>query len=361
MITKRFRRGFTLVELLVVIAIIGILIALLLQAIQKVREASRRATCLNNLHQLALAFENVEGAIGRFPATCRVRRDAQTRKISDMNNFPNTGWSWCVDVLPYIGHESMHDSLEIQRGYPTEEIGDLTHPHTAAMGTAVGTFLCPSFSGKSHVNPETEREAITNYKAMSATHIESYLQATPQDSEGLYGTRSIHPDGAIYPGSKHGHNAFSKDGDSNTILLVETTEQYRARWMIGTEAALVGLPVSDMGGAGFFEKTLRYYHPRNYMPNQWGQNSTIDPDDNRTYLNWRYEETPYIDPVASDPKNASTDLDDSEPFRGPDSDHTEIVNHVFVDGSARPISIDTDSAAYMFWITKNGGDIPSPP
>jgi len=320
------------------------------------RPASYRAKCLNNMHQLAIAFENFEGAWRRFPASCRVEKDPETGQVSAMNGMPGTGWSWCVDLLPYLGHGALHSTLDIQGGYPTEAMDDPTHPNMVAMGQSMDISICPAFAGDRYVNPKTERETITNYKAMTATHIESYLAATDQPAKPLYGEADIHPDGAIYPGSKHGHTAFAGDGYSNTILLAETTEQYRSRWMIGTEAAVVGIPARDLGGKRFFDKKSAYYHPRGYTPDKWDSETTIPAKYNRTYLNWDYEETPYYDSVAE--RGASDDFDSNAVFYGPSSHHPGVVNHVFADGSARSISVDIDAAAYMFMITRAGGDSP---
>ena len=110
---KRRGRGFTLVELLVVIAIIGILIALLLPAIQAAREAARRATCVNNLKQLGLAFHNFHDAIRRLPPSCGVTKDA-AGQITDED-----GWSFLVYLLPYMEGNALYETLYTIRVFET--------------------------------------------------------------------------------------------------------------------------------------------------------------------------------------------------------------------------------------------------
>ncbi len=93
--------GFTLVELLVVIAIIGILVALLLPAVQSAREAARRVQCLNHLKQLALGCLNFESAMGAYP-----------RGNAPGGSFPNGGnSSWMLQVLVYTEESNMYDRV----------------------------------------------------------------------------------------------------------------------------------------------------------------------------------------------------------------------------------------------------------
>jgi prepilin-type N-terminal cleavage/methylation domain-containing protein/prepilin-type processing-associated H-X9-DG protein len=122
---SRRRPGFTLIELLVVIAIIGILIALLLPAVQKVREAAARSQCTNNLKQLALGCQNYQSAYGVLPPA-RVARDAYA--------------TWPVLIMPFIEEDNIYKLWDIHEGYaPTTK-----QPNDGARQALVKTFFCPS-------------------------------------------------------------------------------------------------------------------------------------------------------------------------------------------------------------------------
>jgi len=343
----RRNRGFTLVELLVVIAIIGILIALLLPAIQAAREAARRAACLNNLKQIGLGYQNMESALKRFPTGVHVTRTGG--QINSLN-----GWSWCVDILPYMEGKAIYDNLDLLATLPT----DGTPGPVQALGAIIGELHCPSFSGTQYVDITTENAAITNYKALAATCRESLLFANvgaQPTGTGYFATASKHPDGVIYPGSKHGISQIS-DGSSRTALVCESAEQNVARWTVGVETVVVGLP----GSPTFNTNGTPYWHPVGYTANAFWSNTTIAPSANKTYLNHDYIAAIYDDGgIANAAQNAGADSGRTIE-KGPSSDHSGVNNHMFADGSVHSISTMIDAALYMFVITRNNGDpVPS--
>ncbi|MDA1052309.1 MAG: DUF1559 domain-containing protein [Planctomycetota bacterium] len=123
------KRGFTLVELLVVIAIIGILVALLLPAVQAAREAGRRMQCGNNLHQLAIAAQNYHDTFRAFPSGFIL---------------PNKVL-WSGMLLPQLEQNTIYDSLNFSASWASG-------PNAAACATLLSVFRCPSAPVAEHTN-----------------------------------------------------------------------------------------------------------------------------------------------------------------------------------------------------------------
>ena len=123
--------AFTLVELLVVIAIIGILVAMLLPAVQSIREAARRTACTNNLRQIGLATVMFHDANDAFPPA-RTTTPGPRLRIS----FRNGPDSWFVRILPFMEQDNLFKEWDLHDVYRNQS--------TIATSTPVGSFLCPS-------------------------------------------------------------------------------------------------------------------------------------------------------------------------------------------------------------------------
>ncbi len=123
------RPAFTLIELLVAIAIIGVLIALLVPAVQKVREAAARAQCLNNLKQIAVALHSYHDAKKVFPPGYQA-----TVPYSDGASDTTPGWGWAAFILPYLEQAPLQAQLNFRQ--PVQ--------NSPAIQTVLKIFLCPS-------------------------------------------------------------------------------------------------------------------------------------------------------------------------------------------------------------------------
>lgn len=138
----RRQHGFTLVELLVVIAIIGILVALLLPAIQAAREAARRIQCSNNLKNLALGMLVHHDSVGHFPAPITMPPGTTYEPLLDNRLFSN----WAIEILPQIEQQALFDQFQID---PLTRLYDRNNPDINRTGreTELSVMLCPSDTG----------------------------------------------------------------------------------------------------------------------------------------------------------------------------------------------------------------------
>jgi len=149
----RDRRGFTLIELLVVIAVIAILIALLLPAVQKVREAANRTQCANNLKQMGLAFHNYHSTYGKFPfGHTSLPDDVNTGAwgTANPNNPYYRAQGWATVLLPYLEQDNKFRALSASNskiwGYPTLTATDLSDPNSAWYNLAqLLNYKCPTY------------------------------------------------------------------------------------------------------------------------------------------------------------------------------------------------------------------------
>ncbi len=138
--------GFTLVELLVVIAIIGILVALLLPAIQAARESARRAQCTSNLKNVALALLNFHDAHKQFPTAVSVRPNASNPSqpgTDDILSHNVMFRNWATDILPYIEEQSTRDAFTLNFTTPLRVAAN-----KAPRGVEIPVMLCPSDLGR---------------------------------------------------------------------------------------------------------------------------------------------------------------------------------------------------------------------
>jgi prepilin-type N-terminal cleavage/methylation domain-containing protein/prepilin-type processing-associated H-X9-DG protein len=218
-------KGFTLIELLVVIAIIGVLLGLILPAVQKVRAAAARIQCANNLHQLGLALQNYENTYGHFPCGY-VTGGPYTRgywnppypcppnPYLNEPRYAQQGFSWIARILPQLEQDNLYRKIDWTQ-WPWYQ----GEPYYTTNGILLKVVQCPA-------DPRASQVWTNGWKSAALT---SYL--------GVSGTNQLAYDGILHVNSRVNLVAVTNgDGSSNTLLVGErppSTHLQFGWWMAG--------------------------------------------------------------------------------------------------------------------------------
>ena len=217
------RSALTLVELLVVIAIIGILIGMLLPAVQQVRESARRVSCQNNMRQIGIGLANFHSSLGRLPVGCLEWR------VSSGNERQ---LAWSAYLLPFVEGSNIYDQLDLGLAFDAPE-------NAAAASAKVPVFNCPSVA---------EVQLTEDARGRS-------------DYGGIFGERITSPNnppkGTMLIDRAIGYSEIL-DGLSNTIVVGEDAGWPDGEWINGRN---IFDQAFGINAAPDFENDLRSQHP----------------------------------------------------------------------------------------------------
>ena len=333
------RKGFTLVELLVVIAIIGVLVSLLLPAVQTAREGARKMSCSNKLKQIALALQNFETAQTHYPSSWRPVRDEETGSID--------GWSAQAQLLPYLEEISLHTNIDFDQSYNITKIGDVR-----LSSYRVPTFLCPSEIGdevrlKYDENGEIPPEP-KHYPLNYGMNVGVWFVYSPSERRG--------GGGAFYPDSRLQARHY-RDGMSNTIALAEVkawTPYYR-------NAALTDPSMPSVeaicGLGGEFKPNTGHTEWVDGRSHQTGVTSTFTPNTRVICIEKDQQgEVQQFDVDWNNQQEGNSSMVSTYAAVTARSYHSGGVNVVLMDGSVHFVSNDVELAIWRALSTRDGGE-----
>jgi prepilin-type N-terminal cleavage/methylation domain-containing protein/prepilin-type processing-associated H-X9-DG protein len=315
MIHSQRRSAFTLIELLVVIAILGILVGLLLPAVQKVRESANRMKCQNNLKQIGLALHNYHDGNLVFPTGWTFA----------------TSWGALSHLLPYIEQDNLFKQIDFTRG-----IYDPVNLPVTMM--PVNMFLCPS----DFANPMPSLGGATNYCGNAGNHPVFVI------ARGL-NANDPPPNGMFYTESKNLNFASMYDGSSNTALYSER--------VLGDGNMGIVSPLEDVFNGPNASPGRPATPDEAYA---WCQSVDITNPANQFPIfmgaPWAHGQHNY---QHISPPNARSCgwLPSLRATMAASSRHSSGVNVAFGDGSIRFISNSVDLSAWRAMGSRNGGEV----
>ncbi|MDR0703529.1 MAG: DUF1559 domain-containing protein [Planctomycetaceae bacterium] len=232
-------KGFTLVELLVVIAIIGVLVGLLLPAVQAAKEAANRMRCANNLKQMGIAFHNYHDTKQALPA-----------------GWNDLGFCWNGAILPFIEQEPLFATLVFSEnnGDPTNNgnWNQANSRNAAACGTPISTYQCPTFTLPYQVNDQVPHRGVSSYIANSGSWAAADSAADITTTMGLTVVAKqcipLHywQQNGVFYGCSETRFSGVTDGLSNTFFIGETPTDYSfAKDGCGMDHWYIGCPQAD--------------------------------------------------------------------------------------------------------------------
>jgi prepilin-type N-terminal cleavage/methylation domain-containing protein/prepilin-type processing-associated H-X9-DG protein len=357
--------GFTLVELLVVIAIIGILVALLLPAIQAAREAARRTQCKNNLRQIALACLNHESTHKAFP---HGGWGWHWMGDPDRGFGPQQPGGWIYQATPYLEEEVV---FSVGKGLP---VGQKAQELKKQMAAGIATFICPtrrSLTTLPAVNPDgqyadgpgrspnnaaaPDRLAKTDYAINGGKRAVPDTWPNPIPGSGPPNATDCGPGG--FP------NCVLSPGGTTVADVLKEIMGVRAGGGINPDLAFTGVSTRFTGAkmaqitdgtsktalAG--EKALlpRWYETGYGDPPDWKGN---DGDNSSMYQGYDKDNTRWIGPV---PQQDADNMGDHASRFG--SAHSGGINLSFCDASVQTISYDIDEDVWGSYGSRNDGKI----
>jgi prepilin-type N-terminal cleavage/methylation domain-containing protein/prepilin-type processing-associated H-X9-DG protein len=401
MTPRRQRRGFTLIELLVVISIIGILVGLLLPAVNSAREAGRRTQCQNNMRNIGLALVNFSSSKNAFPNSCTFNEpttgstpttnwnSSQTKATLVAGAAPTSapttwGYSWVIDILPYVDAQDMYNSWDKNSPYNATVTVNTPNglPSNATIaGNSIGILRCPDDftaqpgqgnlsyvvnSGFSFALPA----AIGFLGSTDGSKSDYLIQSGYEFSAGGPGTDQgiISRMGVMFPGTTSGTfpwdykttPAAIYDGMSNTLLVSENTMAGASGGDIITNSALtnwacpfpsfiafIGSPSICLSGSGYSCGV----GSTPAMPGPLTSNNGLDGPGWANSSSQKANTYDYI--------NYGQNIAREGYFPFSNSAHPGGCNMVFADGAVRFISSSISGIVYSKIITPAGGRLPT--